>query len=865
MHPRTGNTQTTLDGGASNYYEFLSGYELHHDIPGTRSPMRFGKDARSASFSGIPEGTINFALRTINTLDNKSKPTLITTTGVGKYSAKGQRYPYGVIVGGTIDVGSFVDLSGLYQFEDYVYTMKPGGNALTITNNSSTAALWQQDCSDLPVITFTPGDGNVFESSLYYILLDSSDSSDRLKLVKLYDDTTHGVQYWYDAGTGNATNRWGSNLTGTISKAAGSSYCFGSGTAFTTELEVGDLVAGGAGDNPVVLGRVVSIQSNTSLELDKAHETFSVSSASIRIPNIRIDTVNDVIIGSVHKDSGGFVHTPLNTINTSIKTVIESDDSALAYYWPSNSVNGDYITETVAGVHGEVIGTAPTVSTQSPVGNSLVNDDGMLLLSDSQADALESGGFSASYWFKSTSSSGSGNARLLTRDNNNHWAMYMGQNEAADGVQNLKLQATGTGATVVKTNAITLNQWHHAGIVYDGTNFKFFLDGEEIFNKTGYTPLTDNARPIVFGVNTEASPQTQNKFVGQFTEIKFFDDPISNAQMRNLYRLPGSTVAGTSDMPIQLGGENGSVLKVTSDGLSLGNTTFASAPFRVDMAGNLTATSGTFSGSITGATGTFAGELTAGSLTVDKLSGDFNEEYSTQFRAVQTGDHTLASTLGTYSTIQEFSIPAPGGVAKAVKISGTLSTKAFNGTGSTQSTEYSIHLEMKAKGTAATNLGTAAADAVAAGLSAETVYISGNKLKEFGSAGSVSAAADGSSGQGDVIGVYYDAPTNRTYIQYLDASLSFDSGDTVHYSAENFTSASGFVQIQSGFDDATDRHSIIALPNNDTFYDKTYLSASLPKTSTATEFRLRVRNRKVLPTNLNVTFPTGAFKLEHTV
>ena len=265
-----------------------------------------------------------------------------------------------------------------------------------------------------------------------------------------------------------------------------------------------------------------------------------------------------------------------------------------------------------------------------------------------------------------------------------------------------------------------------------------------------------------------------------------------------------------------------------------------------------------------------AGAITAdaiavNSIAVNKLTGDVNEEYSTQFRAVQTGDHTLASTLGTYSTIQAFSIPAPEGVAKAVKISGTLSTRAFNGTGSTQSTEYSIHLEMKAKGTAATNLGTAAADAVGAGLSAETVYISGNKLKEFGSAGSVSAAANGSSGQGDVIGVYYDAPTNRTYIQYLDASLSFDSGDTIYYSAENFTSANGFVQIQSGFDDATDKHSIIALPNNETFYDKTYLSASLPKTSTATEFRLRVRNRKVLPSNLNVTFPTGAFKLEHIV
>jgi len=862
--PATGNTQTTLDGGASNYYEFLSGYELHHDIPGTRSPMRFGKDVRSASFSGIPEGTINFALRTLNTLDNKSKPTLITTTGVGKYSAKAQRYPYGVIVGGTIDVGSFVDLSGLYQFEDYVYTMKPGGNALTITNNSSTAALWQQDCSDLPVITFTPGDGSVFESSLYYILLDSSDSSDRLKLVKLYDDTTHGVQYWYDAGTGNATDRWGSDLSGTISKAAGSSYCFGSGTAFTTELEVGDLVAGGAGDNPLVLGRVVSIQSNTLLQLDKAHETFSVSSASIRIPNIRIDTVNDVIISSVHKDSGGFVHTPLNTINTSIKTVIESDDSALAYYWPSNSVNGNYITETVAGVHGEVIGTAPTVSTQSPVGNSLVNDDGMLLLSDSQADALESGGFSASYWFKSTSSSGSGNARLLTRDNNNHWAMYMGQNEAADGVQNLKLQATGTGAAVVKTNAITLNQWHHAGIVYDGTNFKFFLDGEEIFNKTGYTPLTDNARPIVFGVNTEASPSVVNKFVGQFTEIKFFNDPISNAQMRNLYRLPGSTMAGTSDTPIQLGGENGSVLKVTSDGLSLGNTTFASAPFRVDMAGNLNATSGTFSGSITGATGTFAGELTAGSLTVDKLSGDFSEEYMTTFVGYSSGDHTVPSTLNTSKTIHEFSLPAPASVAKAPKITGVITGTASNNTGSTQTMKFSVTLERKSKAATGVLIGEVVADGLGRGLSLEEVYISGNVLNKLGTSGALGKNTTGSGTQGELIAAWYDSATNRTYIVHTDASITYSAGEDLYYSEGFFQSAGAWVT--GTYFNST--YSTIHCADHVTGTVKSFqhtLNMTLPKTTTATDFRVRIKNEIVIPTSYTIDVGIGSFSLESIV
>lgn len=599
--PASGNTQTIVDGGASNYYEFLAGFEIHHNIEGMYSPIRVGKDARSFSLPNIPLGNFSFVIRTINSIDNKSKPTLIDTSVTTNFSANVGRFAHGTPFGGQLDVGGFIDLAGLFQFEDYKYTMNPGGKANSTTNTSSTDALWKQDCSDMPVISYTQGTGSIFDASLSYILFDASDSSDRLKLLKLYEDAANEDTYWYDSGTGNGT-RFGSNLTGTISKAQGSSTLVGTNTLFSSELQVGDIVFGGAGNDPLTLGRVVSIQSNTSLTLDRAHGTFTVTSASIRIPNIRIDVVNDRIISSVYRTSSGFFHNPFAFIGTDIKIHSEPPNNGLEYYWPSNSINAGSMTEVVNGVHAVAQGTAPVVSTDSPVGNSLVNDDGVLLLSDAQADALESGGFSGSYWFKSThgAAGGSGNARLLTRDNNNHWAMYMNQTEAADGVQDLKLQATGTGATVVKANAITLNQWHHAGIVYDGTNFKFFLDGEEIFNKTGYTPLTDNARPIVFGVNTEQAPQSTNKFKGQFTEIKFYNKPLTNGEIRGLYELPGATVAGTSDTPLELG-TGTSVLNANSEGLFLGNTTFASAPFRVDMAGNLNATSATVTGSITGA------------------------------------------------------------------------------------------------------------------------------------------------------------------------------------------------------------------------------------------------------------------------
>ena len=75
----------------------------------------------------------------------------------------------------------------------------------------------------------------------------------------------------------------------------------------------------------------------------------------------------------------------------------------------------------------------------------------------------------------------------------------------------------------------------------------------------------------------------------------------------------GGTFTGAlSGGTISIGSSN-SIFKADSNGIYLGNATFGSAPFRVTPDGQLTATSGTFSGSITGASGTFSGNLQIGS------------------------------------------------------------------------------------------------------------------------------------------------------------------------------------------------------------------------------------------------------------
>ena len=63
-------------------------------------------------------------------------------------------------------------------------------------------------------------------------------------------------------------------------------------------------------------------------------------------------------------------------------------------------------------------------------------------------------------------------------------------------------------------------------------------------------------------------------------------------------------------------GSGNSIFKVSEKGIHLGAAGFDDAPFSVNMAGELNATSGHFSGDITGATGTFSGTLVVGSLDI---------------------------------------------------------------------------------------------------------------------------------------------------------------------------------------------------------------------------------------------------------
>jgi len=234
----------------------------------------------------------------------------------------------------------------------------------------------------------------------------------------------------------------------------------------------------------------------------------------------------------------------------------------------------------------------PTPTTNSPVGKALNINAGITLLPNSEANTWAAGGFTASVWFKSTTSSGQSAAKVISRDPIRFWGVSVAQNAVSSGKQNLLIELQSTNGTVTDsytaTNAVTLNKWHHLAVVYTGTVFTVYLDAVEVSARGNYD-FSDEGyeRKLVVGSDVNANGiATTNKFVGGITDVKLFNTGLSSAQIRGIYESPGSSVSAITDNTVKFGGgTSGNNLKVSSDGISAGHATFASAPFSVTPAG----------------------------------------------------------------------------------------------------------------------------------------------------------------------------------------------------------------------------------------------------------------------------------------
>lgn len=138
-----------------------------------------------------------------------------------------------------------------------------------------------------------------------------------------------------------------------------------------------------------------------------------------------------------------------------------------------------------------------------------------------------------SLWFKSDTTTGTTDARIITRDQSDYWALKLDQNAA--GSQTLKFMIKGT---VRYTGSATQTDWHNIVFGYNriGTYAFVAIDGVKVYeNFSESITWINNVRDLFICGNIEDVPDGSYMFKGMIDDIKLYDDMLNITEIEELY------------------------------------------------------------------------------------------------------------------------------------------------------------------------------------------------------------------------------------------------------------------------------------------------------------------------------------------
>jgi hypothetical protein len=98
-----------------------------------------------------------------------------------------------------------------------------------------------------------------------------------------------------------------------------------------------------------------------------------------------------------------------------------------------------------------------------------------------------------------------------------------------------KLEASVNGTTVTYNTALNVSQWHHVGLIYDGTNIKLYLNGALVGTQTKTGAISADASLLTIGRDpSTVGPIGTKYFKGKIDEIRVFNIAISESQLRRM-------------------------------------------------------------------------------------------------------------------------------------------------------------------------------------------------------------------------------------------------------------------------------------------------------------------------------------------
>jgi Concanavalin A-like lectin/glucanases superfamily/Domain of unknown function (DUF2341) len=160
-------------------------------------------------------------------------------------------------------------------------------------------------------------------------------------------------------------------------------------------------------------------------------------------------------------------------------------------------------------------------------------NDYVQLLDHATANELMGDQFSVSAWFTSEDTSGDSDARIITRDASDYWAIYVNQSQAYP--QDLTFNYDNDSAATL-TDQVVDSGWHHVAATWnmDTNSVKLYYDGVEMGSYTESGFLT-SSRIVVLGGNAEDVPSpTTSPWDGKLDDARIYNYELTAEQVKEV-------------------------------------------------------------------------------------------------------------------------------------------------------------------------------------------------------------------------------------------------------------------------------------------------------------------------------------------
>ena len=334
--------ETPLNADGTEY-EHISGWAVHIEPPlpgGIDLIEKTNAAHRIELFSEVPDGLYHFGIQTLTKEKKRSEISWQPIKVEDKFSIACSRTTEGVPLG--IRANTMMSESGAdWSMDINDWALQSPGAPGTKVNNTA-----QSDADNRTQSLTALADGEKA-----FIYFDADDTTDHFKLARPSAATFENTRqaYWRDLTqyAANSENDWtdctnNADARVTVTSKSNKVVKSEGTTAFLSRFKLGDIIRIKYAANKYVGAKVVFIQSDDVLYVDRRlnHTASTITSVdeakAIARNTLRPDTANDAVIAGIIRSGSNYTHVPMNWVEDKTLTglralIVDANVVALNY------------------------------------------------------------------------------------------------------------------------------------------------------------------------------------------------------------------------------------------------------------------------------------------------------------------------------------------------------------------------------------------------------------------------------------------------------------------------------------------------------------------------------------------------------